>query len=70
MNNFLILHSTGLLYRFMHNMPIFELNSINLANMCLNSISMTTCHHICYFGFVNENKDMCLSDDHIWNCQN
>ena len=25
--------------------------------MCLNSMSMTACHHIWYFGFVYENKD-------------
>ena len=28
MNNFLILHPTGLLYRFMHIIPILELNSM------------------------------------------
>ena len=31
---------------------------------------MTICHHICYFGFAKENKDIFLLDDHIWKCQN
>ena len=51
MNNFLILHPNVLLYIFMHNIPCFEPNSI-LANMCLNSLSMTVCQHICYFFYL------------------
>ena len=70
MNTFLILHPTGLVYRFMHNKPIFNQNQWNLANMCVNSMSMTICHHICYFIFVTENKGIFLSDDLIWKCQN
>ena len=31
MNNFLILHSTGLLYIFMHNIPIFLPNSMKFG---------------------------------------
>ena len=33
-------------------------------------MSMTVCHHICYFEFVTENKDIFLLDDYIWKCQN
>ena len=62
-------------------MPCYELSkwlsythlepkSRNLAHMFLKSMSMTVYHHIRYSRFVNENKDICLSDDHIWKCQN
>ena len=30
MNNFLLLHPSGLLYRFLHKIPIFETKSIKL----------------------------------------
>ena len=54
-----------------HNIPIFEPKSIKFGKHvpakyafdCMSSDS-------CYFGFVNENKDIFLSDDHIWKCQN
>ena len=59
MSHLHIVHPTGLLYRVKFN-----------THMWLNSISMVVCHHICYFGFVNENKDLFLLDDHIWKCQN
>ena len=31
-----------------------------MATMCLNTciMSMTVCHHICYFRFGNENRDI------------
>ena len=59
MSNFLIFHPTGLLYIFMHNIPIFEPQSMKLGNMCLNIL----CYHNCYFGFVNENRDIFILDD-------
>ena len=31
MSNFHIVHPTGLLYRFMHNMPIFERNAMKFG---------------------------------------
>ena len=37
--------------------------------MCLYSLSMDASHHICYFGFLNENKDFFLLKDNIWKCQ-
>ena len=72
MNNFLILHQTVLLYRFMHNMSIFSQTLSNLANtrMCLNNMSMSVCHHFCNFGFVIEITDIFLSGDHILKCHN
>ena len=47
MNNFLTLQPTWLLYRFMHKMSIFQPNSMKvfLSNMCVNSMSMSVCHH-------------------------
>ena len=71
MNSFLILHPTGLLYRFMHGLFIFFTQiKLNLAHMCLNGMDVTVYHHICYLRFVNQNKGIFLSDDHIWKCQN
>ena len=54
----------------MHNMSIFQLNSMKFGKHVPKSISMTVCHQICYFEFVTENKDIFLLDDHIWKCQN
>ena len=65
MNNFLILHRTGFLYRYIHNIPIFEPKSKKFASRCLNSMSLVVCHHIRYLGFVKGNKDVFLSDDQI-----
>ena len=60
MNNFLILHSTGLVYNILHNIPIFESNSI--FGMLVVSSHLLV--------FVNGNKDIFLSDYHIWKCLN
>ena len=57
---FIILHLTGLLHRFMHDISTLKPYFRNLANMYLNIMPMTVCHHICFFGFVNENKDICF----------
>ena len=66
MSNFLILPIPRLLYRFVHNISIFDKENLwNLANMCLKNMSMTVCHRICYLRFVTENKDTFLLDDHI-----
>ena len=43
---------------------------MNLASMCLNSMSMTVSDHICYFSVVKESRDIYLLDGHIWKCQN
>ena len=55
MNNFLILHLTRLLYRFMHKIPILS-QSQCLANMCLDSMSMAVCHHIATVDLQMERK--------------
>ena len=67
MSHFQIVHPTVLLYRFMHSIPNFKHNSMKFGK---HSMSMTVCHHMCYFEFVIENKDIFLLYDHIWKCQN
>ena len=66
MKKILVLRRNGSLYRYMHNIPILSQNLRNLANMCLNSMSMNVCNLICYFGFVNASTDIFPSDDYIW----
>ena len=41
-----------------------------LADLCLDSISITACYQIYNFDFVYENINICLSNDHIWNYRN
>ena len=50
--------------------PFLSVTLWNLASMCLNSMSMTVCHHSCYVEFAIENKYIFLLDDHVWKCQN
>ena len=38
----------------------------NLADLCLDSMYVTLYCHICKFGFVYENINIFLSNDHIW----
>ena len=41
-----------------------------LADLCLDYMSITIYCHIYNFGFVYENSNIFLSNDHIWNNQN
>ena len=41
-----------------------------LADLWLNCMSITMYCHIYNFGFVNENNNIFLSNDHIWNNRN
>ena len=66
MSHFHIVHPSGLLYRFMHNMLIFERKTMKFGK----HVSMIVCHHICCIEFVTENKDVFLLDYHIWKFQN
>ena len=68
MINFLILHPTGLLHKFMQSIFIFYPKSMEFCTH-VPEYNAYDCHYIFYFGFVNENKDVFLIDDHIWKCQ-
>ena len=70
MSNFLILHPTGLLYKMLHIIIIFNPKAMKFADLCQDSMAVILFCHVYDFGFVYENINIFLSNDHIWNYQN
>ena len=70
MSNFLISYPTRLLYKNVHISIISYPTVWNLADLCLDSMSVTVCYNIYNFGLVYENINIFLSNDHIWNYRN
>ena len=70
MNNFLILHPTGLLYRFMHSIAISEPNSIKFGKHVPEKYVYECMSSHLLLWICRRKYRHFLSDDHIWKFHN